>query len=86
MPKFMVIETFKPNCRTLAYERFHQKGRLLPPGLQYLDSWLEAEGNRCFQLMETSDPALFDKWIAHWGDLVSFDVIELGEKPSSSAL
>ncbi|WP_299412675.1 DUF3303 family protein [Acaryochloris sp. IP29b_bin.148] len=83
MPKFMVIETFKPNCRSLAYDRFYRRGRLLPPGLKYLDSWLEAEGNRCFQLMETADSALFDEWIAHWEDLVSFEVVELGGKPQS---
>lgn len=83
MPKFMVVETFKPNCRHLAYKRFHQRGRLLPSGLKYLDSWLEAEGNRCFQLMETSDSALFDEWVANWEDLVSFEVIELGEKPQA---
>lgn len=77
----MVIETFKPNCLNLVYERFHQQGRLLPPGLIYLDSWLEAGGNRCFQLMETSDITLFDVWMTNWKDLASFEVIELGEKP-----
>lgn len=80
----MVVETFKPNCRDLVYERFHQQGRLLPPGLSYLESWLEAEGDRCFQLMETSEPTLFDTWITNWEDLASFEVIELGDKPQLS--
>ena len=82
MKKYMVIETFKPNCRSLAYARFHQSGRLLPAGLKYLDSWLAANGDCCFQLMETTDSTLFNEWIAQWEDLVSFEVIELGEKPS----
>jgi Protein of unknown function (DUF3303) len=30
--------------------------------------------DRCFQLMETSDPALFDVWFERWNDLVSFEV------------
>ena len=56
-------------------------GRMLPEGLAYLDSWLEAEGDRCFQLMETSDVALLRIWSERWADLVSFEFIELGEKP-----
>jgi len=77
----MVIETFLPGCKGKVYERFHQKGRMLPEGLTYLDSWLEKEGDRCFQLMETNDPSLFELWLEHWKDLVALEVIELGEKP-----
>ena len=77
----MVIETFRPDCRQKIYERFHAQGRLLPAGLMYLNSWLEKEGNRCFQLMETDDPGLFRVWTERWNDLVGFEVIEIGEKP-----
>ena len=63
------------------YERFHQKGRMLPEGLTYLESWLEKEGDRCFQLMETNDPSLFEVWLEHWKDLVALEVFELSEKP-----
>jgi len=77
----MVIETFRPDCRQKIYERFHAQGRLLPAGLMYLNSWLEKEGNRCFQLMETDDPGLFKVWTERWKDLVGFEVIEIGEKP-----
>jgi hypothetical protein len=55
---------------------------MLPDGLGYIDSWLEKDGDRCFQLMETDSPELFETWIASWNDLVSFEVIEL-EKPIS---
>jgi hypothetical protein len=78
--KYIVIETFRPNCKALVYERFGQKGRMLPDGLRYIDSWLEKDGDRCFQLMETDEPGLFDRWIAAWSDLVSFEIVEL-EKP-----
>lgn len=77
----MVIETFLPDCKEKVYERFHQKGRMLPEGLTYLDSWLEKEGDRCFQLMETNDSSLFEVWLEHWKDVVALEVIELGEKP-----
>ena len=78
----MVIETFRPGCRPAVYERFHAQGRMLPPGLEYVASWLEKHGDRCFQLMETEDAALFEVWIANWQDLVRFEVVELGEKPA----
>ena len=81
----MVIEHFAPGAKRKIYERFHEKGRMLPEGLLYVDSWLEKDGDRCFQLMETSDRSLFDAWIDHWKDLVQFEIIELGEKPKKEA-
>jgi hypothetical protein len=75
--KYMVIETFASGQRAAVYERFHTHGRLLPDGLHYIDSWLEKDGDRCFQLMETSRPALFHEWISRWQDLVSFEIVEI---------
>ena len=75
--KYMVIETFAPGKRGLVYERFRDKGRMLPDGLYYLNSWVEAEGDRCFQLMETSRPELFREWTAAWEDLVTFEIVPL---------
>ncbi len=85
MKRYMVIETFPPGAKAEVYERFHRKGRMLPPGLLYIDSWLEKDGDRCFQLMETNDRQLFDRWTEHWSDLVSFEIVELGEKPEKKA-
>jgi hypothetical protein len=81
----MVIESFFPGSRDRIYERFHQKGRMLPEGLLYVDSWLARDGDRCFQLMETDDPSLFQVWLEHWKDLTAMEVIELGEKPKLQA-
>lgn len=83
--QYMVVERFAPGRKAEVYERFHQKGRMLPDGLTYLDSWLEKDGDRCFQLMETDNPALFEVWKRRWNDLVSIEVIELGAKPSKNA-
>ena len=78
----MVIETFAPGDKAQVYERFHRQGRMLPEGLHYLDSWLEKDGDRCFQLMETDAPQLFELWTKRWNDLVSFQIIELeAQKP-----
>ena len=57
---------------------------MLPQGLVYLDSWLEKDGDRCFQLMETADFSLFRAWLEKWKDLLSVEVIEIGEKPHGS--
>ena len=78
----MVIEHFAPGAKDKVYERFQKKGRMLPDGLLYIESWLEANGDRCFQLMETNDTSLFDRWTENWTDLVRFEIVELGEKPA----
>ncbi|MCI0490307.1 MAG: DUF3303 domain-containing protein [Blastocatellia bacterium] len=72
---FMVIERFKNRDAEAVYRRFEEKGRMLPDGLKYIASWVETNRNRCFQLMESDDPRLFEQWIAHWQDLVEFEVI-----------
>ena len=80
MKRYMVIEQFAPGAKDKIYERFREKGRMMPDGLVYIESWLEKDGDRCFQLMETNDPALFDAWMDCWKDLVQFEIVELGEK------
>ena len=49
---FMVIETFEKGDMVPVYHRLEEKGRGLPEGLTYVDSWVEASFGRCFQLME----------------------------------
>jgi hypothetical protein len=72
---FMVIERFKDGAAPAVYQRFRERGRMLPEGLQYVDSWVEANHERCFQLMTCAEPRLFDEWIACWQDLVEFEII-----------
>ena len=70
----MVVEEFVEGARPV-YERAAERGRMLPPGLEYVDSWIDESLERCFQLMETDDPALIDDWIAKWSDLARFEVV-----------
>jgi hypothetical protein len=70
----MVIETFVRGARPV-YERAAETGRMLPEGLEYVDSWVDESLGRCFQLMETDDPALFDEWTGAWGDLARFEIV-----------
>jgi hypothetical protein len=48
---------------------------MLPDGLCYVDSWIVDDGrlDRCFQLMETSNPKLLDVWRDRWADLCDFE-------------
>ena len=70
----MVIERFVGGAGPV-YERAAERGRLLPDGLEYVDSWVDKQLHRCFQLMETDDPSLFDVWTARWNDLAEFEVV-----------
>jgi hypothetical protein len=72
---FMVIERFKNRDAIAVYRRFHAQGRMMPEGLKYVGSWIEANFDRCFQLMECDDPRLFQQWIIRWHDLIEFEVV-----------
>ena len=70
----MVVETFTQGAAPV-YERAAERGRQLPDGLRYVDSWVDEELGRCFQLMETDDARLLDEWTARWSDIVEFEVV-----------
>ncbi|MBV9215640.1 MAG: DUF3303 family protein [Acidobacteria bacterium] len=72
---FMVIEHFKGRDPKRVYSRFAERGRLMPDGLNYVNSWIEVGMDRCFQVMETDNPILLQEWIKNWGDLVDFEVV-----------
>ena len=78
----MVIETFRQGAAPI-YERFAERGRQAPDGLTYLDSWIDAGLNRCFQLMECDDLALLQRWLAAWEAIVRFEVVPV--TPSAPA-
>jgi Domain of unknown function (DUF3303) len=70
---FMVIERFKPGRVSDVYARFRERGRMVPDGLEYLNSWVDVDRTICFQLMKTEDDGLLSKWMANWNDLVDFE-------------
>ena len=72
---YMVIERFKNRDAKAVYRRFRDKGRLAPEGLVYVDSWVETNFDRCFQLMECQDVQLLRQWAAKWSDLVDFEFV-----------
>ena len=46
---FMVIERFKDGDAVGVYRRNRERGRMLPDGLRYVESWVEPT-RQCFQL------------------------------------
>jgi len=72
---FMVIERFKDGNVKAVGERFTHSGRMLPDGVAYHASWVDAEGARCFQVMEAPDAESVDAWASRWDDLVDSEII-----------
>ncbi|MEX2650086.1 MAG: DUF3303 family protein [Alphaproteobacteria bacterium] len=72
---FMVIEDFHGRDRKAIYHRFRERGRLMPEGLRFISSHVAADMSRCFQLMETDDVTLFQRWVAEWCDLGEFEIV-----------
>ena len=73
---FMVIERFEGNDMVPIYRRMGEKGRQLPEGLTYVDSWIEANFSRCFQLMECADARLLQEWVLGWrGTGATFEIV-----------
>jgi hypothetical protein len=83
--RYMIIERFVHGPGPV-YARFAERGRMLPPGLQYVESWIDERTlDRCFQLMETDDPALLDEWIGRWSDLAEFEVVPVVTSTEAAA-
>jgi hypothetical protein len=72
---FMVIERFKNRDPAPVYARLRDRGRAVPDGLRYVESWIEANFDRCFQLMECDDAALLQRWVLQWRDLMDFEIV-----------
>lgn len=72
---FMVVEHFKEGRAEEIYRRANQRGRMLPSGLDYIDSWISVGLHRCYQLMRCDDESLFQQWLNKWEDLVEFEIV-----------
>jgi hypothetical protein len=72
---FMVIETFRDQNAKAIYRRLRDRGRGLPEGLTFVGSWVQADLERCFQLMECDDVTLLQRWVAEHSDLIHFEIV-----------
>ena len=72
---YMIIEKFHPGKVKALYQRFAEKGRMMPDGLNYVNSWIDEQVATCYQVMESDSKEKIDEWISHWNDLVDFEVV-----------
>jgi len=82
---YMVIEHFREGDALPVYRRFRDRGRLAPPGLHYVASWVADDFRRCFQIMECEDERLLSEWMARWEDLVEFEVVPVMTSAAAAA-
>ena len=72
---YMIIEKFRSGKVKELYQRFQEKGRLMPEGLAYINSWINEDVTCCYQVMETNDVDKLHEWINNWKDLSDFEII-----------
>jgi len=72
---FVVIEHYRNGDPLPVYRRFRDRGRLMPDGVEYRGSWITEDLAHCYQVMECQQRAQLEQWMAHWNDLVDFEVI-----------
>lgn len=83
---FMVIENFRGGDAESVYRRVREKGRQMPDGLTFVDSWVAADMGRCFQVMACDDVALLQQWVAAWSDLVEFEIVPVAPSRETAEL
>ena len=71
----MIIETFHPHKVKELCKRFEEKGRQLPEGFHYINSWINEDITTCYQVMESDTEEKINEWIQHWNDLADFEII-----------
>jgi hypothetical protein len=82
---FMVIERFRNGDAAAVYQRFRDHGRLAPPGLRYVNSWVNETLTVCYQVMECEDRSLLDQWMERWRDLVEFEIVPVMTSAAAAA-
>lgn len=84
---FMIIERFRDNDMLPIYKRIRDEGRMFPEGLTYINSWVEPNFSRCFQLMECEDLRLLQEWILGWrGSGTTFEIVPVLSSKETQAV
>lgn len=82
---YVIVEHFNDGDPTPVYRRLSEQGRMAPPGLRYLGSWVTSDLARCYQVMESPTRELLDEWLNRWADLVRFEVYEVMSSAEAAA-
>jgi len=73
--QYMIIERFYPDKVKQMYQRFAEKGRMLPEGVTFVNSWINESVTICYQVMEAESREKLQLWIDAWKDFTDFEVI-----------
>jgi hypothetical protein len=71
----MIIERFYPEKIKELYAKFDKEGRLLPDGVQYINSWIDEKVSACYQIMESDSPEKLQQWVNNWKEFAEFEII-----------
>lgn len=72
--RYLVIEIFRADPGEI-YRRLARRGRMFPEGLRYVDSWVTADLDRCYQIVECDREEALAEWMEAWSDLIDFEVV-----------
>jgi hypothetical protein len=72
---YLIIEQFRPGKVKELYKRVEEKGRMMPAGVNYINSWINKDLTVCYQVMEADDIIKLHEWISNWDDLADFEII-----------
>ena len=72
---YMIIEKFHQGKIKQLYERFDERGRLMPDGVNYINSWIDINVETCYQIMESKSEEKLLEWVNNWNDLADFEII-----------
>jgi hypothetical protein len=61
--QYMIIEKFKKGKLKDVYQRFAERGRLMPQELTFVNSWTTEDLSTCYQVMETDNFHALGEWI-----------------------
>lgn len=82
-PLWMVIERFRGGDPTPVYARFRARGRLAPPDLEYVGSWVVEDLSMCYQVMRGSRADL-EAWWREWSDVTDFEAVRVLTSPEAA--
>jgi hypothetical protein len=72
---FMVVEHYREGRAAEIYRRADERGRMLPDGVDYVNSWVSLDLKRCYQLMRSDNEERFREWLNKWEDLIEFEIV-----------
>jgi hypothetical protein len=72
---YLIIEHFHPGKVKELYKRFEEKGRLMPEGVEYINSWIDEHVRTCYQIIESYFREKIEEWVNLWNDLADFEII-----------